>query len=95
MNPHDAYTHIETLDHVGEVYSNLYCALDEDVARQLEEGGKVGQHSAWNFCGYVWFDTETETWYELRMCYGAPVEVHTGDTIRDVIEDARDAGGAA
>lgn len=74
------------------VYSNLNHELDEAVVAELEaDSDFYAQHSAWDFCGYVWFDGR---WHEEAWVHGERVATYDGDTVMAVISDANYHHGA-
>jgi hypothetical protein len=76
------------------VYSNFDHELDADVVRQLAAapGELHAQHSARDFCGYVW-QRKDGRWVDQVWRYGAPVQDFVCDTVEAVIKDALDEYG--
>lgn len=38
-----------------DIYSNFSHELEKETLERIKESGDFAQHSAWNFCGYIWF----------------------------------------
>jgi hypothetical protein len=70
------------------LWSNIEGILDLEVEERLKKGDCVAQHAAWNYCGWVWYDPDTETWYEEIWRYQSRVETLTGDSATNVIAKA-------
>lgn len=69
------------------VYTNADHTVDEDVIGQLQgDEGLVAQHSAWDFCGYVY--KRGDIWVEEVWQHKALVEVLEGSSPMDVIDQA-------
>lgn len=76
------------------VYSNFDHILNEAVVKQLETNPDLyAAHTAWNFCGYVWY--AAGVWYEQVWQHGFPNATTEGATIQDVIAFANDNYGRA
>ena len=59
-------------EYVGTIYSNFDHAFNDDVVRLVREtSGGVGQHAAWDFCGYIAFGDGV--WIETVWCYHIPI----------------------
>jgi hypothetical protein len=67
------------------IWSNFDGVLDMAVEERLKEGDCYASHAAWNYNGSVWFDPDTETWYEEIWQYGDRVDTITGDSATNVI----------
>lgn len=50
-----------------------------------ENSDKFFGHSAWNFCGYIWF--ENDKFYEEVWCYQIHNETFENENLRDLIEN--------
>jgi len=74
-----------------EVYSNFDHSLNAEVVKELETGDKFAQHSAWNFCGYVYKDQSG--WHEEVWRHGSTVETLSGDSVENVIQQANSEYG--
>jgi len=69
------------------VYSNLNHTLDKNIVKLLRENANIlyAQHAAWNFCGYIWFDSKEfkeEVWQ-----YKFLTSVHSNKDIRGLIAE--------
>ncbi len=78
---------------LDEVYSNLDHDLDAKVAAELKArpGESYAQHSAYDFCGYVWFGAgrfHEQVWVHRRM-----VDVLSAGDIEELVEDVNDRFG--
>jgi len=75
--------HLELLD-IG--LSNFDHSIDEGLEEALKAKlAKVyAQHSAWNFCGYVWF--ENNTFHEQIWRYNSPVAEMEADSLEALME---------
>jgi hypothetical protein len=67
------------------IWSNFDCVLDEQVEERLKLGDCYAQHAAFNYNGSIWFDPDTETWYEDVWVFGSKVGTITGDSATNVI----------
>ena len=70
----------------GDVYSNFDHEIDNRVVFELQAGDCFAFHTAWAYCGNVWFIPETRTWVEQVDIYQATVDYIVGRTIEEVIE---------
>jgi len=70
------------------IWSNVEGILDEEIVKRLVLGDCYAQHAAWDYCGYVWFDPDSETWYEDIWVHGNRVETLAGDSPTNVIAKA-------
>jgi hypothetical protein len=61
------------------VMSNFDHEIDAGEWRERPRTEKVyGQYSGWNFCGYVWWDREAETFKCEVWQYHSPQEIVSG-----------------
>ena len=68
-----------------DIYSNFDHSLNEEVEAVLKANERLfAQHSAWNFCGYVYY--ANGTWYDEVWRYNIPYETISGDTAFEVIQ---------
>jgi len=76
------------------VYSNVNHELDEAVKSQLQVNPNIlyAQHSAWNFCGYIWYDGNK--WKEEVWQYKSPVALEKHYTIEELIDEVNDIYGS-
>jgi hypothetical protein len=65
--------------------SNMDGVIDEGFpeALQAQPGEVCGQHSAMNFCGYVWF--ADGKFHEEVWMYGSPISTLTADTLPELM----------
>lgn len=66
--------------------SNCDNSIDDGLESRLKEGKEVAQHSAWNFCGFVWFDKETDSFLEEVWVYREPKEIFAATTLPELME---------
>ena len=71
--------------------SNLDNSIDEDFGQTLKDQSVYGQHSAWDFCGWVWWDGEY--FCEKVMCYGVDQEVIRANTLENLMNIVNDKYG--
>jgi hypothetical protein len=75
------------------VYRNLDHVLNESVVDQLlSDPGRGAEHTAWNFCGYVWRGPDGR-WFEQVWRFNAPVETRSGDDLAELIAGVNDDYG--
>jgi hypothetical protein len=68
------------------IYSNLDHKLDKNVAKFLKNHSDYySQHSAWNFCGYVWF--LDKKWYEEVWRYHSLEETLSDTNLVELIKE--------
>ena len=60
------------------VMSNFDHEIDAGVAEELRHEKAFAQYSGWNFCGYVWWDRDAETYRCEIWQWNEPVEVVSG-----------------
>jgi hypothetical protein len=70
------------------IWSNFEGILDEEVVKLLEVGDCHALHAAWDYAGYVWFDPDSQTWYEEIWRYGDRLSTISGDSPTNVIAQA-------
>lgn len=82
------------MDQTQTLMSNFDHTIDRDVAKELKaKPAKLcGQHSAWDFCGYVWF--ENGKWYEEVWVCKAPKAIFTADTLEDLMSEVNSEYGS-
>ncbi len=77
------------------IYRNLDHTLDKTVLEQALNGKTIHQHSAWDFCGYIWFDSENNKWFEQVWRFGHPVGIFSNEKLDDVINEVNEKYGDA
>jgi hypothetical protein len=65
--------------------TNFDHSIDEGLEEELRTGKKYGTHTAWNFCGYVWF--QDEKFHEEVWHYNEYQETYSADSLRELMED--------
>lgn len=76
----------------GAIYSNFdhdYHAPTIDLVRS---GRVYAQHSAWDFCGRVWF--ADGIWCETVYVFGTPVATYCAPELADLIAHVIDKHGS-
>ncbi len=71
--------------------SNFDHVIDEGLEEQLRAGEHCAQHSAWDFCGYVWF--EDGQFYEEVWRFHQHVATLSADDLRELMEAVNDEYG--
>ena len=79
----DDYVEIE-----DEVMTNLDHSIDEEIAERLKNEEIWAQYSAWDFCGYVWWNRESNQWSCMIWVYRSHVETIHADTLEEIMEEA-------
>ncbi len=69
------------------IYSNFDHCFDHDEEYVKTHPDKYFHHSAWNFCGYVWYDIETKKFYEEVWVYKSHRKTIEGESLEDLIEN--------
>lgn len=80
-------------DNMGqEVYSNFghIFMMTEEKIKSSEE---YHQHSAWDFCGYVWYNKQTKQFHEEIWIYHNLENTIIATTLKEVVEQAIDIYG--
>ena len=74
--------------------SNLNHSINPKMEQWLRDHpGEECQHSAWNFCGFVSYDAETQLFEERVMVHGVQQEVETCDTLKGLMKQVNDIYG--
>lgn len=68
------------LNHMSgdSVMSNFDHEIDPKGLERLKVEKVYGQYAGWNFCGYVWWDAEAETFKCEVLQYHEPQEIVEG-----------------
>ncbi len=84
---------LDTMEQLDLGMSNLDGTVDEGLAEalQVKPATVNAQHSAWNFCGYVWF--EGGKFREQVWQYHSPIEEFEADTLEELMGKANDNYG--
>jgi hypothetical protein len=64
--------------------SNL-SGIDDGLDEKLKSGPYYAQHSAWDFCGYIWWDRIMLCFMEEIWQYGNHVDTKSADTLQDMM----------
>jgi len=75
-----------------DVYTNFDHSFNL-TEEQVKKSGKYHAHPAREFCGYVWFDTETRTFKEEIWRYKSIQETLEDDELEHLIERANGKWG--
>lgn len=80
-------------EYSGEsVMSNFDHEIDADRAEALKHSQDLDQYAGWNFCGYIWWDKQAETYHCEVWCYGSHVETFSG-SLEEIMEQVCDEYG--
>jgi len=60
---------------------------------QVKESGGYHQHSAIEYCGFIWYDMNKKKFYNEIMRYHEAVSIIEGDTLKEAVEGAIDLFG--
>ena len=78
---------------VRDIYSNFDHEVDTQTQSMLEgDASRFAQHSATNFCGYVWHDESG--WYENVWRHNASVASYFNESLTDLIAEVNGEWGA-
>lgn len=77
----------------GIVYSNFNHEYDM-TEEEVKNSNMYHAHPAWNFCGYVWFDSEKQQFVEEIMVYKSVANIFYGGTLDEVIQKAIELYGS-
>jgi hypothetical protein len=70
------------------IYSNLDHQLDHEVVKKaLKTPGEKFQHSAWDFCGYIHWDEDSEEWVEEVWVYHSVIGTFRNKNLIDLIDE--------
>jgi hypothetical protein len=67
---------------VGQLCSNFDHVIDREVAIKLTEGKFLADYCAWDWFGYVWF--ESSKYYCKVMRYNSHIGTVEADTVEDL-----------
>lgn len=84
-------TKTENSTEIDEIMSNFDNEINREVEKTLKSGSYFAQHSAWDFCGYVWWDDnkfKEEVWF-----YGAHVCTHVAESLEELKESVNNEHG--
>lgn len=68
------------------IMSNFDREIDYKVAEQIKSKPFFSQYSAWNFCGYVWW--QNEKWHCEIWTHHAIRETISADTLPEIMNEA-------
>ena len=85
---YDRFKRISCLD-MG--MSNCDHTIDRGLAKRLRGGRVFAQHSAWNFCGYVWF--ENGQYHEEVMVHHQYQETIHAKSLKELMQKVNDIYG--
>ena len=72
--------------------SNFDHTVDPGLEDDLKQGMHA-QHSAWNFCGEVWWDAEREVFTETVRQYRVEVGQVSAPTLAELMSEVNDKYG--
>lgn len=68
------------------VYSNLDHELDQLVVDQLRDNPSLwGQHAAFNYCGWIRYDPDSNSWVEEVVQHGTIAKTFHDDDVAELI----------
>ena len=80
------------MDNIGTVMSNFDHDIDtEKESALVQDSGKVGEYTAYNFFAFVWHDGDQFVCHIRR--YRESVEEVTGETLHDIMQEANNKYG--
>lgn len=68
------------------VMSNFNHEIHWPVAKRLIDEKVYAQYAGWNFCGYVWWDADADTYRCEVWRWNRPVETLSG-TLEDIMDE--------
>jgi hypothetical protein len=77
-----------------DLYTNFTHDLDVAVMFRLRQP-LIAQHSAWDYCGYVWRDRKRRCWVESVYAFHRPVATYACARLRPLITHVLDTHGDA
>lgn len=67
--------------------SNCDHSIDDGLAESLkEDGNNLATYYAWDFCGYVWWDSEKQQFICQVWRYNVPQEEIAADTLENLMD---------
>ncbi len=84
----------EDSKHLGAVMTNFDHSIEPDAEARLKAGNFRGQHSAWDFCGLVWWDPEAGLFREVLFRYHCPIANVEAPTLAELMAKANEIGGS-
>lgn len=89
----EAMTNMDNMKFVDEGMSNFEHTIDDNLAQILRDGEDklFAQHSAWDFCGYVWYSNGI--YHEQIWRYKSPIDEIEAETLEDLMEEANSRYG--
>lgn len=72
--------------------SNFDHSVDDGLADELRSG-KRAQHSAWDFCGTVWFDANTGQFIEVVRRFHSVVAAYSAEGLDALMQEVNDDWG--
>ena len=82
----------KTMERGKMVYSNLKHQF-EMTADEVKQSNLFHQHSAWDFCGYVWYDKTEKAFKEEIWIYNVHRATHTNLSLIELIEKVNSIHG--
>jgi len=75
------------------IYSNFDHCFSNDEGYVKAHPDIYFQHSARDFCGYVWYDIETKKFYEEVWVYRSHIKTIKEETLKDLITNINNEFG--
>ncbi len=76
---------ISNMEEGDRVYSNLDHEY-ELTSDEVKESKQYHNHSAWDFCGYVYYDDKLSTFVEEVWVYKEVVDIHYNKELDSLID---------
>ena len=73
--------------------SNFDGSIDDGMEDKLKSGKFYGSHSAWNFCGTVWFNKADNRFYEEIWHYRSYQETFSGESLEKLMDKVNEEWG--
>ena len=71
--------------------SNMDGRIDKGFEENLRTKEFYGQHSAWDFCGYAWFDGAK--FHEEVWVYGGHIATISANSLKELMNEVNDKYG--
>lgn len=73
---------------IGEVMTNFDHSINEDKMAELKTGKYIAIYTAWNFFGYVWWDTDKQLWCCEIWHSHSPIDFIVAKALLDIMVTA-------
>ena len=90
--PSELPTHKPDWPDCGLGMTNFDLSIDDGLEEKLKSGKFVATHSAWNFCGYVWF--QAGKFHEQVWQWNSPREILSADNLQTLMNEVNEKYGS-